>query len=81
MLLSELVCCVSHTTLTMQAMPNTSSAERRAVILGWTASATRWAPSQAAAQGGALLSPEYAERLVATGRMTPLLRALSGAPM
>ena len=27
----------------MQAMPNTSSAERRAVILGWTASATRWA--------------------------------------
>ena len=57
------------------AMPNTSTQERRAVIMGWVASATRW-PSPHA---GPLFTAAHEQRLVECGRMTPLLKALTAA--
>ena len=47
--------------------------DRRVVIMGWAASATRWASPH-----GPLLSEAHAARLEAAGRMTPTLRSLTG---
>eukprot|EP01048_Picozoa_sp_COSAG05_P009090 COSAG05_NODE_724_length_7726_cov_2.123771_3_plen_599_part_00 len=58
------------------AMPNTSRKERRVVIIGWSSSAVRWATPRGT---GALLSEQHEKKLVASGRMTPLLRKLSAA--
>ena len=58
------------------AMPNTSKTARHAVILGWAASATRWATPTTT---GGLLSEAHEARLVASGLMTPLLQTLTAA--
>ena len=47
--------------------------DRRVVIMGWAASATRWASPH-----GPLLSEAHAARLEEAGRMTPILRSLTG---
>ena len=57
------------------AMPNTSGTERRVVIMGWVASATRWEHGSV----GNMFSLEHEARLVAAGRMTPLLKELTTA--
>jgi hypothetical protein len=57
--------CLQHT-----AMPNTSTEERRAVIMGWVAGADA---------GGPMLSPAHEQHLMKTGRMTPLLQSLTAA--
>ena len=51
------------------AMPNTSGADRQAVIMGWQANAA--AP---------MLRPQHISELEETGRMTDTLRRLVGAP-
>ena len=52
---------------------NTSGTERRTVIMGWVASATRWQKGSV----GAMFSTQHEERLEAAGRMTPLLKSLT----
>jgi hypothetical protein len=56
------------------AMPNTSGKDRRVVIMGYAASATRWASPH-----GPLFSERHAAELEASGRMTETLRSLTAA--
>ena len=56
------------------AMPNTSGKDRRVVIMGYAASATRWASPH-----GPLFSERHTAELEASGRMTETLRSLTAA--